>query len=57
MSTYYTPKRTKNLYDPASAKPFREIASPAMRKARGGIAMMAKIELYMQCPRCLLLTF
>ena len=22
MSNYYTPNRTKNLYDPASAKPF-----------------------------------
>ena len=38
MSTYYTPKRTKNLYDPASAKPFRLSRS--------------RIELYMQCPRC-----
>lgn len=38
MSEYYTAKRAKNLYDPASTVPFKLSRS--------------RIELYMQCPRC-----
>jgi len=38
MSEYYTPKREKNVYDPASSAPFKLSRS--------------RIELYMQCPRC-----
>ena len=38
MSVYYTPKRDKNLYDPASKSPFKLSRS--------------RIEVYMQCPRC-----
>jgi len=38
MSEYYTPKREKNLYDPAGRAPFKLSRS--------------RIELYMQCPRC-----
>lgn len=38
MSQYYTPKRTRNLYDPQSPKSFRLSRS--------------KIDLYISCPRC-----
>lgn len=38
MSDYYNPKRTRNLYDPASAKPFKLSRS--------------KIDLFIECPRC-----
>lgn len=38
MSKYYTPKRTRNLYDPASSNSFRLSRS--------------KIDLYISCPRC-----
>jgi hypothetical protein len=38
MSTYYTPQRQRNLYDPASTKPFR--------------LSRAKIELFLECPHC-----
>ena len=38
MSEYYTPKRTKNLYNPKNAEPFKLSRS--------------KIELYIKCPRC-----
>ena len=38
MSEYYTPKRTRNLYEPASSKSFRLSRS--------------KIDLYIECPRC-----
>lgn len=38
MSGYYTPKRSKNIFDPASKTPFRLSRS--------------RIEVYMQCPRC-----
>jgi len=38
MSKYYTPKRTRNLYEPASSEPFRLSRS--------------KIDLYIECPRC-----
>jgi hypothetical protein len=38
MSDYYTPKRSKNLYDPKGKYPFRLSRS--------------KIELFMNCPRC-----
>jgi CRISPR/Cas system-associated exonuclease Cas4 (RecB family) len=38
MSKYYTGKRTKNLFDPASKVPFRLSRS--------------KIELFINCPRC-----
>lgn len=38
MSKFYTPKRTRNLYDPASSEPFRLSRS--------------KIDLYIECPRC-----
>src|SRR5580704_15267389 len=38
MSDYYIPKRTRNLYDPASKAPFRLSRS--------------KIDLFIECPRC-----
>lgn len=38
MSQWYTPKRTKNLYDPNSKRPFRLSRS--------------KIDLFLSCPRC-----
>ncbi len=38
MSDYYTPHRTKNLYDPSSKEPFRLSRS--------------KIDLFIECPRC-----
>ena len=38
MSQYYNPRRTGNLFEPGSRKPFR--------------LSRAKIELYIQCPRC-----
>ena len=38
MSEYYTPKRSTNLYQPLSPKPFKLSRS--------------KIELYTQCPKC-----
>ncbi len=38
MSFYYKPKRTRNLYDPKSRKPFKLSRS--------------KIELFKECPRC-----
>ena len=38
MSEYYNPKRTRNLYEPGSSKPFKLSRS--------------KIELYMGCPKC-----
>ncbi len=38
MSQYYTPKRTKNLYDPKSDQPFKLSRS--------------KLELFTDCPRC-----
>lgn len=38
MSQYYTPQRTKNLYDPVSEKPFKLSRS--------------KIDLFLECPRC-----
>lgn len=38
MSKYYTPKRTKNLYNPKSKEPYK--------LSRSGI------ELFMACPRC-----
>ena len=38
MSIYYTAKRTKGLYEPASREPFKLSRS--------------KIDLFMQCPRC-----
>lgn len=38
MSDYYNPTRTRNLYDPASAEPFRLSRS--------------KIDLFLECPRC-----
>lgn len=38
MSKYYKPQRTRNLYDPASAEPFRLSRS--------------KIDLFLNCPRC-----
>ncbi len=38
MSLYYTPNRTKNLFDPKSKKPF------ALSRSR--------LELFVQCPRC-----
>ncbi len=38
MSVYYTAKRTKGTYEPASREPFRLSRS--------------KIDLFMQCPRC-----
>lgn len=38
MSKYYTPKRTRNLYDPQGSEPFKLSRS--------------KIDLYIECPRC-----
>jgi len=38
MSDYYIPKRSKNLFDPASKYPFRLSRS--------------KLELFLNCPRC-----
>lgn len=38
MSEYYNPKRTKNLYDPASDKPFKLSRS--------------KLDLFLNCQRC-----
>ncbi len=38
MSKYYTPKRTRNLYDPSSKMPYKLSRSA--------------IELFMECPRC-----
>jgi len=38
MSEYYTPKRSKNLYEPGSATPFKLSRS--------------RIENYMRCPKC-----
>lgn len=38
MSEYYTPKREKNLYNPASAASFK--------------LSRTRIELYIQCPQC-----
>ncbi len=38
MSEFYNPKRTKNLFDPGSKKPFKISRS--------------KIELFLECPRC-----
>ncbi len=38
MSKYYTPQRTRNIYDPDSAKPFRISRS--------------KIDLFLNCPKC-----
>jgi len=38
MSQYYKGKRTRNMYDPKSVKPFKLSRS--------------KIELFMQCPKC-----
>jgi len=38
MSQYYNAHRTRNLYDPASAKPFKISRS--------------KIDLFIECPRC-----
>lgn len=41
MSEYYSPKRTRNLFDPKSKEPFKLSRS--------------KIDLYLNCPRCLYL--
>lgn len=38
MTQYYNPHRTRNLYDPASERPFRISRS--------------KIDLFVECPRC-----
>lgn len=38
MSDFYTPKRTRNLYDPKSEKPFKLSRS--------------KVEQFLNCPRC-----
>ena len=38
MSNYYTPKRSRNIYDPNATKPFKLSRS--------------KIELFIECPRC-----
>ncbi len=38
MSQYYHPKRTRNVYDPASSEPYRVSRS--------------KIDLFLNCPRC-----
>ena len=38
MTKYYNPKRTRNVYDPASDKPF-----PLSR---------SKLDLFLECPRC-----
>ena len=38
MSKFYTPKRTRNIFDPNNEKPFKLSRS--------------KIDLFLQCPRC-----
>ncbi len=38
MSEFYTPKKTRNLYDPENTRPFKLSRS--------------KIELFMECPKC-----
>lgn len=38
MSEFYTPKKTRNLYDPDSSKPFKLSRS--------------RIEMFMECPKC-----
>lgn len=38
MSKYYTPTRTRNIFDPASPRPFKISRS--------------KIDLFIECPRC-----
>ncbi len=38
MSTYYHPKRARNIFDPASVEPFKLSRS--------------KIDLFLNCPRC-----
>lgn len=38
MSKFYNPQRTRNIYDPASPKPFKISRS--------------KIDLFVECPRC-----
>jgi hypothetical protein len=38
MSQYYTPKRTKNIFNPSDSKPFKLSRS--------------KIELFIECQRC-----
>ena len=38
MSKYYTPQRTRNIYDPNSSEPFRLSRS--------------KIDLFLNCPKC-----
>ncbi|OGI22495.1 MAG: hypothetical protein A2808_03275 [Candidatus Moranbacteria bacterium RIFCSPHIGHO2_01_FULL_55_24] len=38
MSQYYNPRRTRNIFDPASTEPFRLSRS--------------RLELFMSCPRC-----
>lgn len=38
MSSFYTPRRVKNLYNPGSSEPFKLSRS--------------KIDLYLECPRC-----
>ncbi len=38
MSKYYNPRRTRNVYDPASGEPFKLSRS--------------KIDLFVECPRC-----
>ncbi|MDR4496496.1 MAG: PD-(D/E)XK nuclease family protein [Candidatus Scalindua sp.] len=38
MSQYYTPKRTKNIFNPSDDKPFKLSRS--------------KIDLFLECPRC-----
>jgi CRISPR/Cas system-associated exonuclease Cas4 (RecB family) len=38
MSQYYNPRRTRNLFDPGSEKPFK--------------LSRAKLELYIECPYC-----
>ena len=38
MSQYYNPRRSRNLYDPSSDKPFKLSRS--------------KLDLFIECPRC-----
>lgn len=38
MSEFYTPKKTRNIYDPKSSKPFKLSRS--------------RIEMFMECPKC-----
>lgn len=38
MSSFYTPRRARNLYEPGSSEPFKLSRS--------------KIDLYLECPRC-----